>query len=102
MTYNKPTQIKFEEFFNYFYKYWDYTSKRNTEYSDIEVLVITSFIFMHFKTEWDVLGWNIKELKWICHALDDNYSIHDPHNFTDCKFACLDHLKTCYYLNHNE
>ena len=52
--------------------------------------------------EWDVLGWDIEELKWICHALDNNYDILDPHNFTDGKCAYVHHLKTCYYLDHNE
>ena len=100
MTYNKPTQMKFGKFFNYFYKY--YTSKRNTEYSTIEAVVLTSLIFTHLKIEWDALEWDIEELKWICHALDNNCSILNPYNFTDCKFAYLDHLKTCYCLEHNE
>ena len=47
------------------------------------------------KMEWD-------ELKLICYALDNNYDILDPHNFTDCKFVYVQHLKTCYYLDHNE
>ena len=56
MTYNKLTQIKFEKIFNYFYKYWDYTSKRNTEYSNIENVILTSLIFMHLKIEWEAMG----------------------------------------------
>ena len=51
MTYNKLTQIKFEKIFNYFYKYWDYTSKRNTEYSEIEVLILTTLTFKDLKIE---------------------------------------------------
>ena len=101
MTYNKPTPIKFGKLLNYFYKYWDYRSKRNTEHSAIEVVVLTSLISTHLKIDWDTLGWDLEELKWIYHGLDNNYSILDPHNFTDCKFAYLDHLKTCY-LEHNE
>ena len=51
MTYNKPTPMKFGKLFNYFYKYWDYTSKRNTEYSEIEVLILTTLTFKHLKIE---------------------------------------------------
>ena len=83
MAYNKPTPMKFGKFFNYFYKYWDYRSKRNTEHSAIEVVVLTSLILTHLKIDWDTLGWDLEELKWICHGLDNNYSILDPHNFAD-------------------
>ena len=88
--------------FDCFYKYWDYTSKRGIEYDQSEVTFQTCFIYMLLKKECYVLGWDIEGLKWICYALDNNYDILDPHNFTDCKFAYVDQLKTCYYLDHNE
>ena len=46
-------------------------------------------------------GWDVEELKWICAALDNNYDILDPTYFTNCTFVYLDHIKTCYYLEHN-
>ena len=102
MTGTKCERAKFARFFDCFYKYWNYTSKRGTEYTELEVTFQTSFIYMLLKMQWDVLGWDIEELQWICHALDNNYDILDPHNFTDCKCAYIDHLKTCSYLDHNE
>ena len=90
------------KFFDYFYEYWDYISNRGTEYNQLEVTFQTPFIYMLLKMEWDVLRWDIEELKRICYALDNSYDILDPHNFTDCKFAYVDHFKTCYYLDYNE
>ena len=46
-------------------------------------------------------GWDVEELKWICVALDHTYDILNPNYFTNCRFAYLDHIKTCYYLEHN-
>ena len=102
MTRTKCERAKFASFFDCFYKYWNYTSKRGTEYTELEVTFQTSFIYMLLKMEWGVLGWDIEKLNWIFHALDNNYDILDLHNFTECKFAYIDHLKTCYYLDHNE
>ena len=56
---------------------------------------------MHLRTEWEKLGWDMEELKWICSALDNNYEILDPNYFNDCKFAYLDHVKNCCYLENN-
>ena len=94
--------MKFGQFFGNIYKYWDYASKRGIGYSLLEVLIMTSVIQTHLKIEWDALGWDEAELKWICHALDNMYKILDPNNFIDCKHAYLNHLKICYYLDNNE
>ena len=37
--------------------------------------------------------WDIEELKWICSALDNNYSMLDLRNFLNDEFANLDHAK---------
>ena len=60
MTGTKSGRAKFANFFDYFYKYWNYTSKRGTEYDQLEVIFQTSFIYMLLKMEWDVLGWDIE------------------------------------------
>ena len=44
---------------------------------------------------------DVEELKWIWLVLDHNYDILNPNYFTNCRFAYLDHIKTCYYLEHN-
>ena len=84
-----------------FWKYCDYTSKRGTDFSVLEVLLLTNVLFMDLRTQWEKNGWDVEELKWICAALDNNYDILDPNYFTNCRFAYLDHIKTCYYLEHN-
>ena len=33
---------------------------------------------------------------------DNNNNILNPNNFITDRFAYLDHLKTCYYLNNND
>ena len=50
----------------------------------------------------EIAGWDIDELEWICYNLDCNNKIFDPHNFINDKFAYVDHVKTCYYLDNNE
>ena len=85
--------------FNLFYKYWDAASKKGPEYSALEVFLFTNVLFMHLGTEWEKLGWDVEELKWICSALDNNFEILDPNYFKDFKFAYLDHLKKYYYLD---
>ena len=54
MTGTKCERAKFASFFDCFYKYWNYTSKRGTEYTELEVTFQTSFIYMLLKMEWDV------------------------------------------------
>ena len=49
MTGTKSGRAKFANFFDYFYKYWNYTSKRGTEYTELEVTFQTSFIYMLIK-----------------------------------------------------
>ena len=62
---------------------------------------MTSLLFEQLKNQWEKLKWDMEELKQICYALDNNYEILDPNYFVDCKFAYLDHLRTCYYLAKN-
>ena len=49
MTGTKCERAKFASFFDCFYKYWNYTSKRGTEYTELEVTFQTSFIYMLLK-----------------------------------------------------
>ena len=91
MTGNNAKPMSFGNFFIMFWKYCDYTSKRGTDYNALEVVPLTNVLFMDLRTE----------LKWICVALDHNYDILNPNYFTNCGFAYLDHIKTCYYLEHN-
>ena len=84
-----------------FWKCLDSTSKRGTDYNALEVVFFTNVLFMDLRTQWEKNGWDVEELKSISVALDHNYDIFNPNYFTNCRFAYLDHIKTCYYLEHN-
>ena len=101
MTGNNTKPMSFGNFFIMFWKYWDYTSKRETDYNAREVVLLTNVPFMDLRTQWEKNGWDVEELKWICAAIDHNYVILNPNYFTNCRFAYLDRIKTCYYLEHN-
>ena len=96
MTFNNTKPMSFGKFFSMLWKYWDYTSKRGTDYSTLEVLLLTNL-----RTRWGKNGWDVEELKWIYVALDHNDDILNPNYFTNCRFAYLDYIKACYYLEHN-
>ena len=85
-----------------FWKYCDYTSKRGTDFS-ARSRSSTSYKcpFYGFKNSMGKNGWDVEELKRICAALDHNYDILNPNYFTNCRFAYLDHIKICCYLEHN-
>ena len=101
MTGNDTKPMSLGNFFIMFWKYWDYTSKRVTDYNALEVVLLTNVLFMDLRTQWEKNRWDVEELKWICAALDHNYDILNPNYFTNCRFAYLDHIKTCYYVEHN-
>ena len=70
MTFTKPNSVSFRKFFGLFYKYWDYLSKRGTQYTAFEVLMLTNAIYMDLRLKWENEKWDIEELNYICQALD--------------------------------
>ena len=70
MTFTKPNSVSFRKFFGLFYKYWDYLSKRGTQYTAFEVLMLTNVIYMNLRLKWENEKCDIEELNYICHALD--------------------------------
>ena len=68
----------------------------------ITINILTSISFAYLREKWDAARWDIDELKWICYKLDYNNELFDPHNFIDDKFAYVNHVKNCYYLQNNE
>ena len=96
MTGNNTKPMSFGNSFIMFWKYWDYTSKRGTDYNAPKVVLLTNVLFMDLRTQWEKNNWDVEELKWVCAALDHNYDILNPNYFTICNFAYLDHIKTCY------
>ena len=48
-TFTKRKPVSFGNFFGLFYKYWDYTSKRGTQYRALEVLLLTDVIYMDLR-----------------------------------------------------
>ena len=101
MTFTNTFPMSSGQFFAIFWKYWDYVSKRRTEYTALEVLVMTNVLFMHLRSKWEKVSWDIEELKYICAALDNGCEDLNPNYFINCKFAYLEHLKTYYYLENN-
>ena len=101
MTFTKPNSVSFGKFFSLFYKYWDCASKRGTQYTAFEILMLTNVIYMDLRIKWENEKQDIEELNYICHALDNNCEDLDPHFFTDHRSAYLDHIKTWYYLEKN-
>ena len=101
MTGNNTKPLYFGNFLIMFWKYWDYTSKGGTDYKALEVVFLTNVLFMDLRTQWEKKGWDIEKLKWICATFDHNYDILNRNYFTNCRFPYLDHIKNCYYLEHN-
>ena len=101
MTGNNTKPMSFGNFFIMSWKYWGYTSKRGTDYNALKVVLLTNVLSMDLRNEWEKNGWDVEELKWICAVLDHNSDILNPNYFSNCRFAYLDHIKTCYSLEHN-
>ena len=101
MTGNNTKPMSFGNFFIMSWKYWDYTSKRGTDYNALKVVLLTNVLSMDLRNQWEKNGWDVEELKWICAVLDHNSDILNPNYFSNCRFAYLDHIKTCYSLEHN-
>ena len=105
-TFTKRKAVSFGNFFGLFYKYWDYTSKRGTQYSALEVLLLTNVSYMDLRSKWEKQKRDIEELNYICLALENNCEDFDPTFFTDYRSAYLDHIlfrkkwMSFYYLKH--
>ena len=88
--------MSFGKFFGLFYKYWDYASKRGTQYTAFEVLILANIIYMDLKVKWENEKWDIEELNYFRRALDYNCEDLEPHFFNDHQSAYLDHIKPWY------
>ena len=93
MTFNNTKPMYFGNIFSMFWKYLDYASKRGTDYSSLEVLLLTNVLFIDLRTQWEKIGWDVEELKWICAVVDHNYDILNPIYFTNCRFAGCGRVK---------
>ena len=85
--------MSFGKKFHIFYKYWDIVRKRGTEYTPLQVPILTSNLYLLLKFDWDKNGWDTDELKCICYALDVGCKDLDPNYFIGKEFAYLDHVK---------
>ena len=45
--------MSFGNFFIMFWKYWDYTIKRGTDYNALKVALLTNVLFMDLRTQWE-------------------------------------------------
>ena len=53
MTGNNTKPMSFGNSFIMFWKYWDYTSKRETDYNALKVILLTNVLFMDLRTQWE-------------------------------------------------
>ena len=93
MTFGGTRPVASGKFFGYFQRHWNYCPQREVHYNSLEVFCLTSVVFIKLEEEWKKNKWDIEELKWICSALDNNYSMLDLSHFLNDEFAYLDHAK---------
>ena len=98
MTLCGTAPMTFGKFYGLFQRYWNYTSQRKILYSDLEVFVSTLLIYEKLLEERKKNDCCVKELKWICYALDYNEPMLDPSLFVNDEWSYLNHVKKCYYL----
>ena len=53
MTGKNTKPMFFGNFFIMFWKYWDYTSNRGTDYNALKVVLLTNVLFMDLRTQWE-------------------------------------------------
>ena len=49
---NNTKPMSFGIFFIMFWKYWDYTSKRGTDYKALKAVLLTNVLFLDLRTQW--------------------------------------------------
>ena len=65
MTFTNSKSVSFGKIFGLFYKYWDYASKRGTQYTAFEVLMLTDVIYMDLRIKWENEKRDIEELIYL-------------------------------------
>lgn len=81
--------------------YWSKVSKRDVEYSCLEVFFATAVLFQNLWVEWENNSWNIEELKLITLAIDCLDEDITPNNFIGKEADYILVLKTYYEKNKN-
>ena len=92
--------INFKKNFISFFKYRKIVNKRGVEYSGLQVTIATSFIFGLLRFEWETNYWDVRELKYLCLAMDSSPDELNSSNFINCQPAYLYELKNYYQQNH--
>ena len=80
-------------------QYWSEASKRNVEYTCLEVFFTTTVLFQGLRTVWEKNEWDIDELKVVCMALDCLCAEIDPNKFIGKETEYIERLKTFYQEN---
>ena len=101
MTFTNVQPMSFGKFFEYFFQYWELVRRRGRGLNDLEVSVMTGITYAYLKNDWLKNEWDLRELDFFCGGIDVLYEDFDPNYFIDNKFANLEHLKNCYYFEHN-
>ena len=92
------TPVSFGKFFVFFEKYWHLCEQREILYSTFDVFIRTEALYILPEKEWNKNMWDIRELQWICSAINNNNKMLDPNNFMDDPCAYIFHVKNCFYL----
>ena len=80
-------------------QYWSEASKRNVEYTCLEVFFSMAVLFQGLKTVWEKKEWDIDELKVVCMVLECLCAEIDPNIFVGKETEHIECLKTFYQEN---
>ena len=92
------TPVRFGKFFGFFEKYWHLYEQREILCSTFEVLIRTEALYTSLENKLNNNIWDIRELQWICSAINNNNKMLHANNFMDHPCAYIFHVKNCFYL----
>ena len=87
INFKNSNSCNFRKIFYFFSQYCEIVNKRGTEYSQLTVTVGTSFVFDFLRVGLVENGWDVKELKYLCLAMDNSPDELNPNNFIYCQGA---------------
>ena len=90
-------EISFGDYFTYFQLYWN-LCRRRERINPIESFICTTALYFWFDSQWEKSKWDKRHLFWICYNIEIGNERVDPINFIQQDFACLNHVKNCYYV----
>ena len=62
------------------------------------MFIRTEALYISLEKEWNKNMWDIRELQWICSAINNSNKMLDSNNFKDDPYAYIFYVKNCFYL----